>query len=181
MRELGITSLYVPKNAASESPSAKTRRYLPPVRTSMSQESRDIPIDFGTHHRLHKSGLVHASKTMRAGALKVRVTTTSRSDLRSTVVGFFMRAKSLFLSASIGHLLPFHFFNNLVQLVEARGPQLVIPLDPGRFFLQSALAEPAGAHAPDLLRSDQPRLLENADMLLHAGEGHVELLGEVGD
>src|SRR5512145_2818849 len=49
-RECGVTSLYVPKNADCESPCANSKRYLPPTRTSISQESRDIPIDFGTHH-----------------------------------------------------------------------------------------------------------------------------------
>src|SRR5687768_14888931 len=100
-RECGVTSLYVPKNAELESPWANSNRYLPPTRTSISQESRDMPIDFGTHHRLKSSGLVHASNTRRAGALKVRVTTTSRSDFRSTVTLFFMGgAHSLFLRPS---------------------------------------------------------------------------------
>src|SRR5688500_15900062 len=89
-REYGVTSRYLPKNAMGSGFPANTRRYLPPARTSISHESRDMPIDFGTHHRLISSGLVHASNTMRAGALKVRVTRTSRSDLRSTVVRFFM-------------------------------------------------------------------------------------------
>src|SRR5829696_2416157 len=108
-REWGVTSMYLPN----------TRRYVPPMRTSISQESRDIPIDFGTHQRLNSSGLVHASNTMRAGALKVRVTTSSRSDFRSTVVRFFRGAGSLSLLASIDPLLPLQFFDNLVQLVEA--------------------------------------------------------------
>src|SRR5207344_1363898 len=132
-RECGVTSLYVPKNADCESASANTKRYLPPTRTSISQESRDTPIDFGTHHCLNSFGLVHASNTRRAGPLKVRVTTSSRSDFRSTVVRFFMGASSLSLLASIGLLLPFQFFDNFVQLVEACGPELVVPLDPGRF------------------------------------------------
>src|SRR4249920_866783 len=68
-RECGITSRYLPKN---ESPEPNSRRYLPPTRTSISQESREAPIDFGTHQRLNRSGLVHASNTMRGGALKVR-------------------------------------------------------------------------------------------------------------
>src|SRR5688500_16323395 len=100
----------------------------------MSQDSRDIPSDFGTHHCLNSSGLVHASNTMRAGPLTVRVTTSSRSDFRSTVVRFFMG--SLPLLASIELLLPFQFLDNLVQLVEARAPELAVPLDPGRLFLQ---------------------------------------------
>src|SRR6478735_1131983 len=180
-RECGTTSLYVPKNADCESPYANSKRYLPPTRTSISQESRDIPIDFGTHHCLNSLGLVHASNTRRAGPLKVRVTTSSRSDFRSTVVTFFMGVGSLSLFASIGLLLPFQFFDNFVQLVEACGPELVVPLDPCRFFFQSARAELAGPHAPDFLRGDEPRLLQDADMLLHARESHVELLGKVRD
>src|SRR5262245_66301067 len=109
-----------------------TKRYVPPARTSMSQDSRDMPHDFGTHHCLNSSGLVHASNTMRAGPSKVRVTTTSRSDLRSTVVRFFIGMVSLSFLASIDLLLPFQILDNLVQLVEACVPALAIPLDPGR-------------------------------------------------
>src|SRR6188508_443212 len=176
-RECGVTSRYVPKNAIASF--SNSRRYLPPTRTSISQERRDMPIDFGAHHRLNSSGLVHASKTMRAGPLKVRVTTSSRSDFRSTVVRFFMGAGSLSLLASIDLLLPFQFLDYLIQLVEAGAPELVIPLDPCRLFLQAAQSELAGPHAPDLLRGDEPRLLQDADVLLHARQGHVELLGKV--
>src|SRR6266550_2093352 len=178
-RECGVTSRYVPKNAIASG--SNSRRYLPPTRTSISQESRDMPIDFGIHHRLNSSGLVHASNTMRAGPLKVRVTTSSRADFRSTVVRFFMGVGSLSLLASINLLLPFQFLDNLVQLVEACVPELAVPLDPCRLFVQSAQAERAGPHAPDLLRGDEPRLLQDADVLLHAREGHVKLLGKVRD
>src|SRR5512147_2448917 len=181
-RECGVTSMYLSKNAIGfEAPWPNSRRYLPPTRTSASQKSRVTPVDFGAHHRLSSSGLVHASNTMRAGPLKVRVTTSSRSDFRSTVVRFFMGVGSLSLLASIDLLLPFQFLNNLVQLVEACVPELAVPLDPCRLFLQSAQAELAGPHAPDLLRGDEPRLLQDANMLLHAREGHVELLGKVRD
>src|SRR6185295_17066976 len=179
-REYGVTSMYLPKNATG-SAASNTKRYVPPARTSISQESRVMPIDFGTHHRLISSGLVHASNTMRAGALNVRVTTTSRSDFRSTVVRFFMGVGSLSLLASIGFLLPFEFFDNFVQLVEACVPELAVPLDPCRLFFQSVQAELAGPHAPDLLRGDKPRLLQDGDMFLHAREGHVELPGKVRD
>src|SRR5215510_10740450 len=182
-REGGITSLYLPKNAMGSGDAGwlNTKRYVPPTRTSISQESRDRPHDFGTHHRLNSSGLVHASITTRAGPLTVRVTTSSRSDFRSTVVRFFMCVGSLSLLASIDLLLPFQFLDNLVQLVEACGPELAVPLDPCRLFLQPARAELAGPHPPDLLCDDEPRLLQDADMLLHAGEGHVEVLGTVRD
>src|SRR4051812_8468642 len=153
-REGGVTSLYVPKNADCESPCANSKRYLPPTRTSISQESRDIPIDFGTHHCLNSSGLVHASNTRRAGPLKVRVTTSSRSDFRSTVVRFFMGATSLSLLASIDLLPPFQFLDNFVQRVEASVTELAVSLDPRCFLLQSARADLAGAHAPDLLCGD---------------------------
>src|SRR4029077_20701548 len=160
---------------------SNSRRYLPPTRTSISQERRNMPIDFGAHHCLNSSGLVHASNTMRAGPLTVRVTTSSRSDVRSTVVRFFMGVGSLPLLASIDLLLPFQFLDDVVQLVEPCVPELAVPLDPGRLFLQSSQAELAGPHAPDLLRGDEPRLLQDADVLLHAREGHVELVGKVRD
>src|SRR5271167_1616277 len=92
-----------------------------------------------------------------------------------------MGVGSLSRLASIDLLLPFQFLDNLVQLVEACVPELAVPLDPCRLFLQSAQAELAGPHAPDLLRGDEPRLFQDADMLLHAREGHVELLGKVRD
>src|SRR4026207_2461583 len=111
-----------------------------------------MPSDFGTHHCLNSSGFVHASNTMRAGPLKVRVVTSSRSDVLSTVVGFFMGVGSLPLPASIELLLPLHFLDNPVQLVEASVPELAVPLDPCRLFLQAARAELAGPHAPELLR-----------------------------
>src|SRR5262249_3592433 len=180
-RECGVTSRYLPKNAMGSGDAGwlNTKRYVPPTRTSISHESRDRPNDFGTHHRLNSSGLVHASNTMRAGPLKVRVTTSSRSDFRSTVVRFFMAVGSLSLFASIDLLLPFQFLHHLVQLAEPSVPQMAIPLDPGRLFLHWARANLAGPHAPALLRGDEPRLLQDADVLLHAREGHVELLGKV--
>src|SRR5262245_2950134 len=121
--------MYVPKNAIGSEPSwPNTKRYVPPTRTSISQESRDMPIDFGTHHRLNNSGLVQASNTMRAGALKVRVTTSSRSDFRSTFVRFLPEVRSTSLFASIDVLLPLRLLDKLVQLVESSLPELRVPL-----------------------------------------------------
>src|ERR1700689_3973212 len=174
-REGGVTSMYLPKNAMGVGASwPNSKRYLPPTRTSASQESRVTPVDFGAHQRLSSSGLGHASNTMCAGPLKVRVTISSRSDFRSTVVRFFMWVGSLSRLVSTDFLLPFLFLDNLVQLVEACVPELAVPLDPCRLFLQSARAELAGPHAPDLLCGDEPGLLQDAHMLLHAGERHVE-------
>src|SRR4051812_23485193 len=105
----------------------------------------------------------------------VRVTTNSRSDFRSTVVRFFWGVSSPSLLAFISHLLPIQFVDDAVQLIEARFPELAVPLDPRRLLLQAAQTEIAGPHAPDLLRGDEPGLLQNSDVLLHAREGHLEL------
>src|SRR5512132_722888 len=106
-RECGVTSRYVPKNSIVESSWRNTNRYCPPTRTSISQERRVSPYDFGTHHLLNSSALVHASNTRRAGPFPVRVTTSSRSDLRSTVVSFFVAVASRSLLSPIDSLLPF--------------------------------------------------------------------------
>src|SRR5689334_2720826 len=159
--------------------SPKLRRDLPPVRTPFSHDRLVLPLDFRTLPSLNSSGLDHASNTRRAGASNVRVTTSSRSDFLCTVVRF-MTASLCFL-ASMKLLLPFQLFDDLVQLAEPRVPELVIPLDPRCHFFQSARADPAGAYAADFFRGDEPRLLEEADVLLHAREGHVELLGQVRD
>jgi dihydrofolate reductase len=52
---------------------------------------------------------------MRAGPLKVRVTTSSRSDFRSTVVRFFMGVRSLSLLASINDDETHAFFSRLMD------------------------------------------------------------------
>jgi len=62
--------------------------------------------------------------------LTVRLTTSSRSDVRSAVVGFFVVVALLSLLSAITLLLLFQFTDDRVQLVEARRPQLAIALDP---------------------------------------------------
>src|SRR5688572_1170243 len=109
----------------------------------------------------------------------VRVTTNSRSDVRSAVERFFMGVGSLSLLASIDLLLAFHLLDERLERVEACVPELAIPLDPRRLLVEPAQPELAGPHAPDLLRRDQPGLLQDGDVLLHAREGHVELRREV--
>src|SRR6185312_7455309 len=131
----------------------------------MSQESSVRPADFGTHQRLNNSGLLHASKTMCAGALSRRVTTSSRSDLRSTAVRFKATVGLPSFSVDICFLLAFQVFNKLVQRVEACAPELAVLLDPGGLFFQPARSQFAGSYAPDLLRGHEPRLLQDADVL----------------
>src|SRR4051812_17117675 len=123
-----------------------------------------MPKDFGIHQRRKSSGLVQASNTMRAGPLNVRVTTSSRSEVRCAVVGFFMRG-SLGLVAAMGLLLLFQFFDDRVELVEARAPELAVAFDPGGDFFQLPRAELAGAHAADLLGDDEAGLFQDTDVL----------------
>jgi hypothetical protein len=87
--------------------------------------------------------------------------------------------RSLSLSASICLSIEFQFLNDLVQLVEACVPVLAVPLYPCRLFFQPASAELAGSHAPDLFRSNEPCPLQYPDVLFHARERHMELLGEI--
>src|SRR5258707_5447718 len=96
----------------------------------MSHESSDMPTDFGTHQRLNNSGLLHASKTMCAGALNVRVTTSSRSDLRSTAVRFIAAGLPSFPSGTC-LLLCFQLLGNSVQRLAACAPEVAVALDPG--------------------------------------------------
>src|SRR3954447_3709984 len=161
-------------------PSPKLSRYLPPVRTSISQARSFMPIDFGTHHLWNSSGFDQASNTRCAGASNERVTTSSRSDLRSRVVRFIAAASRVLL-ASIPVLLLLEFFDDLVQLAEPRVPEFVVRRDPRRHLVESANADPAVAHPADLLRDYEPRLFEDADVLPYASEGHAEPLGEVRD
>ena len=48
-------------------------------------------------------------------------------------------------------------------------------------FIEPALAKRTRPDAADLRRRDEPGMLQHADVLLHAGERHVEPLGEVRD
>src|SRR5690349_6298735 len=105
-----------------------------------------MPIDCGTHHLLNSSGLVHASNTRRAGPLNVRVSTSSRSDLRSTLTRFRLAAGSLVLLVFIDLLLTSEVFDDVVQCAKACIPQFLIPLDPCRRFLEAALADAAVAY-----------------------------------
>src|SRR5690349_23062571 len=92
-----------------------------------------------------------------------------------------MTATSRSFVASIVLLLLFQLLDDLVQLVEARIPEPAIPVDPGRLLVEPPRTEPARPDAPDLLRGDELGLLEDADVLPHARQGHVERLGQIRD
>src|SRR4029079_2309888 len=48
-------------------------------------------------------------------------------------------------------------------------------------MFESTWAEPARPYPPDLRRGDELGLLQDADVLPHAREGHVEGLGQIRD
>src|SRR5688572_9456140 len=116
---------------------------------------------------------------MLGGASNVRVTTSSRSPLRSTDVRF-CAPSALLPCWSIAFLLC-HFADDVVQCVEAGLEELAVCLDPLRLRLEAASPERAGSHPSDLLRDDEPGPRENLDVLLHAGQRHLELVRETGD
>src|SRR5690606_37596395 len=116
-----------------------------------------------------------------AGALNVRLTTISRSEVRSTVVRCFWAVGSLTFFASMERSLPFQLLDHVVQPFEARLPELVIPCYPLCFLLQATSSELAGSHSPHFLSGDEPRVFQNDDVLLHAREGHVKLPREITD
>ena len=66
------------------------------MQTFISQETRVMGADLGTHHFLKISGLAHASNTGREGAEIIRDETSSRSEMRSAFACFFMRSLSFF-------------------------------------------------------------------------------------
>src|SRR6266508_4054691 len=68
-----------------------------------------------------------------------------------------------------------------VQPVEAPLPLLPVHLDPLHRVLQAFGTEAAVPGPSDLLGRDQPRLLEDLDVLLHPGEGDAERLGQLAD
>lgn len=82
--------------------------------------------DLGAHQRLTSSGLVQA---LRADPLNVHLMTISRSDLSSIDVRL-MVAGSLPFFAIMGLLLVFELFDEPVQFLEARIPDLTIALEP---------------------------------------------------
>src|SRR5580765_6175726 len=140
-----------------------------------------MPSDSGTHQRINSSGMVQALKTSWTGPLKVRVTTSSRSEVRSVVVSSFMSARLFARIASIGFLLLLEFFDDGVERVEPFGPALAMAFDPGCLVGQGSGTQPAGADTTDLPGGDEARLLEHAHMLFHAGERHSEAVGELRD
>src|SRR4051812_29801694 len=111
----------------------------------MSSDCNRALIACGSHHCPNSCGVVHAWKTRRAGASNVRLTTTSRSEVRSTLTG---RAAAGWLLPvlSIGALLVLEVCDHVVQRAEARVPQLLVALDPCRHVLEAVHADPATAH-----------------------------------
>src|SRR4051794_8396572 len=139
-----------------------------------------MPNDFGTHHCRNRSASVHASNTTSRGPSIVRVTTSSWSDVRSTVVRSIVVASAA-LGVSIVPLLLSSLRDDLLQPVEPRVPQPALLLDPRGLVLETPRAEPARPHPPDLLGRDELGVLQHPDVLPHPGKGHMECAGQIRD
>jgi hypothetical protein len=96
-----------------------------PVQTSILQEHAHRLRRPPPQERRLGPGLEHDTRR----GVRIRVTTSSRSDFRSAVVRVFMWVGSLSLLPSIGFLPPFQCLDNRVQLVEACVPELAVRLD----------------------------------------------------
>jgi hypothetical protein len=181
-RECGVTSTYLPKNSAWAARRHRGRTpngICPPTRASLAGSR--------TPHRLRYPppleqlgpgpGLEHDAR---------RAVEGSRDDQLAVRLPFHRRA-----------VLPGAGSLSLLASIDS-SPSVSVPRQPcptrrsvrpraGGTSRSTPSLPPVGAgraagpHAPDLLRGDEPRLLQDADVLLHAGEGHVELLGKVRD
>src|SRR5688500_1918792 len=120
----------------------------------------DTPYDAGAHHFATSSALVQAPKTMRAGPLKVRVTTISRSPSSFIVVSFFM-TRSLSFLASIALLLFGELLDEPIELVEARIPEASIFLEPVVHLAERLRAQLVEPLLSARLHLDEARLLEH--------------------
>src|SRR5262245_65630868 len=101
---------------------------------------------------------------MCGGALKVRVMTSSRSDERSTEVGFMVgdSLPSLVSLAGIGRLLAAELADELVQFIEARIPELAIALEPVVQLPEGFRPQLVEALLGNRLHVDQPGRFQRA-------------------
>src|SRR5690606_30991012 len=90
-------------------------------------------------------------------------------------------ADPLAIAASIALLLLCEFLDDAVQRVETFVPALAIPLEPRGLLLHPQRTQPARSHTSDLSRADEAGLLQDADVLLHACQRHVEPARELRD
>src|SRR5215510_12346832 len=88
---------------------------------------------------------------------------------------------SLSLRVDVGFVTGLELLDHAVQRFEAGVPDLAVTRDPLHFLVEPAGADLAVAYAADLFGRDEPGLFEHADVFLHACEGHVELVGKLGD
>jgi len=107
--------------------------------------------------------------------------TSSRSDGRSVVELIPVAAATLSLVGSMGLFLAPQFRNNDLELIEASVPELAVPVEPCRCLVEAAGTESAGSNSANLLRRNELRVLQDAHVLPHAREGHVEGLGQIRD
>src|SRR5688500_9887027 len=138
----------------------------------------ETPSDEGAHQRLTSSGVVHASNTMRAGPLNVRVTTISRSPSSSIEVRL-INAASLPLFATTGFLLFIELCDELVEFLEAHIPDLAIALYPVVKLAQRLRAQLVDALLGARLHVHEPCFLQHAQMLRDLRLPELQALADV--
>src|SRR5579871_78681 len=131
-------------------------RITPPGRASISQNGTSTLS--GANQRAKCSALVHASKTSSGGA------GYSRSSIRSALAATRM--------APSGGLL--QLFQIGTQPIEARVPELAVPVGPRRDLLERRGIELARARLRFSTAPDQARTLEDAQVLAYCRTAHVE-------
>ena len=67
------------------------------------------------------------------------------------------------------------------QAVKPRIPELLVTLQPRERGLQRTALELTAHHAAGLLSLDEPRILQNAEMLDESRKRHAEWLGQLAD
>jgi len=143
----------------------------------LAGKSRDMPIDLGPPPPLEQFGLRPRSNTICAGAAKSSSNDqlTARTSAPQLCGSSRDWAHSLFLRPS--NFFPlFQILDNPVQLVEAC-------CQSWRYFSSHAVASSSRSGPslqvrtrPTFSVDDEPGLLQDADVLLHAREGHFEFL-----
>src|SRR5262245_12205171 len=142
---------------------ADTNRYRPPSRRSTVHEVRFQPR--APYHRVSSGGWVNASKTSRAGAVKDRVSTISRS------VGI----------VTVSSVIALHLRQQRVEALVALLPVQPKVLQPRGDLLQGLWREPARAALLVATAGDEPGPLQDLEVLGDGGLAHLERGRQFGD
>src|SRR5258705_238185 len=128
-----------------------------------------ISTPFGPNHFCSSFGSAHAFQTTWRGASNTREITNS-SGLLISLLAF---------SAGIFLLLFLQFAQVLVKAIEAVFPEPAVVIEPVGDFFQACGLDAAGAPLRIAAAGDEPRVLENFQMLRDRRQAHLERLGQL--